>query len=357
MNHSAIIRRAAEITFRYRVLWVFGFLVAITGGSGGLGGSGWSGGGGGGGGEPDLDGLQGGMDGLTLPEVTNDWPAADFFRQLFEEIQARGWSFDPDPNAIFGAVALICCGLLLLLLLAIVVNTVGRASIVRMVDAIEEGHPGPSISEGFALGWTMRTLRLFLLNFLMGLLLALVAIPVFLLAVIPVVLMLANEGTTMLGVLLGIGLLILGIPLLIVLVVSYQLASQMWTREVLIGDADIGGAVGSAIGLLRARTVPLLLLWLIMLVLSLLIGIGMIFALLLIMLVAAAVAVAIGAAVYSLAGTAIGAVIVGLPVFMLLFMLPVSILGGIVIVFESSVWTLGWRSLRGRGMDLEPVAA
>ena len=42
MDHMKVLRRSFEITWRYRVLWVFGILLALTSGGGGGNGGGGS---------------------------------------------------------------------------------------------------------------------------------------------------------------------------------------------------------------------------------------------------------------------------------------------------------------------------
>ena len=40
MNYGDLLKRAARITWRYKVLWIFGILLALTAGGGGGGGGG-----------------------------------------------------------------------------------------------------------------------------------------------------------------------------------------------------------------------------------------------------------------------------------------------------------------------------
>ena len=269
-----------------------------------------------------------------------------------QELGARGqgFHFNPaDPGWVLAGLVLVCGGLLLLVFLAIALNYVARAALMRMVDQIEAHGGSPGIGEGFELGWSLRTLRLFLLELLLGLLALVVIVPVLLLALVPVGLLIGSEQASGLGLLLGLGLACFGLPLAVALVILWRLMSQMWSREVVVGNAPIGAAVADAWGLLRGQPMQLLLMWLIMLLLFIGYGVVMIPVLILLLAVAAAAGIGVGAAVFSAAGSAIGALAAALPVFLFLLLVPLLILSGIYEVFESSAWTLAWRELVGRG--------
>ena len=58
MHYTDLIQRAWKITWRYKVLWIFGILLALASGGGGSGRGGGSSGRGGGCGVPPMPGLQ-----------------------------------------------------------------------------------------------------------------------------------------------------------------------------------------------------------------------------------------------------------------------------------------------------------
>jgi hypothetical protein len=57
----------------------------------------------------------------------------------------------------------------------------------------------------------------------------------------------------------------------------------------------------------------------------------------------------LGYAVYALFDSVGWAVLLGLPLFLLIVVLPLLILQGIYLVFESSAWTLVYRDLAAQG--------
>ncbi len=96
MNQTALVKRAFAITRRYRVLWLFGILVALTGGGGGSG-----------------SGVNYSFQG--------------------DELQRRGITLPPelanfDPSRYIGRI-IVCCSLLLILgVAALIVSYVARTA-------------------------------------------------------------------------------------------------------------------------------------------------------------------------------------------------------------------------------------
>jgi hypothetical protein len=343
MNHSQIIRRAWEIVRSYRALWLFGLLVALSGGGGGAG-NGMNFGSGDG---PNSgDGLQ--LDKLQWP---HDLPGGAWFQKLVAEASARNWSFDPDPALLGASFVLICGGILALILVLSVLAYLGRAAMMRMVDAAEGDGLRYSIGEGFGLALSGRTFRLFLLEFILGFGLLLVMLPLLLIAILPIAMLVDAGNPSPIGIVIGVGLLIIGIPLVILLAITWRLLSQFWSREVVVAGADIGQAVGNAFGLLRHKLAAVGLLWLIMLVVGFVVGMAMIPVALVLAAFGLLTGVGVGAAVFAMTDGAILALAAGLPAFLLLVGAPLLILAGIYSAFESSVWTLAWRSLTGRDLS------
>ena len=128
MHYTDLIRRAWQITWRYKVLWIFGILLALTG-SGGSSGGGGSSSGSGGGAVPPMPGL---------PNF--------------------------DPGLVFAFSALCCCLLLILVIALTILRYVARTALYRGVDQIEATGAAPTWREGFRLGWSNRAFRLWLLD-------------------------------------------------------------------------------------------------------------------------------------------------------------------------------------------------
>lgn len=317
MHYSQLIRRAFEITRRYKVLWLFGALLALTSGGGG-GGSGWSGGGNGRG-APFGDQFPG-LDRLGLGRI--DW------------------------QAFTGVIVACCCLLALLAIVAVIVNYVARVALYRSVDQIEATGAAPMWREGFRLGWSNRSFRLFLLDLIVGIPSAIGALLLLGLAASPLLLLLVDSpAAKALGVAAAIGLGLVAIVVIIIAVVLLTIFSQFWSREVALADRSIGAALSSGYAAARRRLKEVAAMWLAMF------GIGLGFAIVflvifvIVLLVAAAVGGGIGLLIHALTQSVGWAVALGLPVFAVILLAPTVFVQGLWLTFESAVWTLTYREV------------
>jgi hypothetical protein len=311
MQHLDLIQRAFRIVWRHKVLWLFGFLLALTSGGGG-GGTGYN-----------------------------------FSRNEFDGAMSGLPSFPNfNPDIILPIVLVCCCLLLILIVVSTIVQYVAKAALFRMVDQIEVGDRAPTWREGFRLGWSRRTFRLFLLEFVIGLLVFVAVLVLLLLAASPL-LLLATENNLARGI--GIaGAVMLFLVFLLIAIVGGTILGvllQFWGREVVLADRGFGDAIASGNAMVRRRAKDVFLMWLLMFA----IGIGFAIVMFLVTIVALLVAGAIGAGLgfllYRLTDSWAWALGVGLPPFLLLLIVPVSIVTGVYMAFQSGVWTLTYRDV------------
>ncbi len=308
MNHTDLIKRAWRITWRYRVLWLFGILLALAGGGGGGGGGG---GDGGRGGIPPIRGLD-----------------------------------NLDPGKIIGIIALCCCILFAVAIVMTIVQYMARAALYRSVDQIEETGVAPTGREGFRLGWTNRAFRLFLLELMVGIAVLLAALLLATVAAAPLLLLLTKSG-----VLKGIGigstiwLGLVWILLLIVAAVIQSVLGQFWSREIILADRSIGDALASGYHLVRGRLKDVGGMWLLMFAIGFGFGLVMIPVVLVVIVGAGAAGVAMGFAIHAATNSIGWAVAGGLPLFLLIMIIPLSIVQGIYLAFETTAWTLTYREV------------
>ena len=135
MNHVDILKRAFQITWRYRALWVFGFFLALCGG----------GGSGGGGGNFNFSGSSNDFD--DFGDIPNVPPI--------------------DPNVLIALVVGLIMFIILLVVLSVIVQAVMRTALMGMVRQITETE-AVTIADGWRLGWSRRAWRLFLLGLVIG---------------------------------------------------------------------------------------------------------------------------------------------------------------------------------------------
>lgn len=317
MNHTTLLKRAFEIVRRYRVLWLYGILVALTAGN--TGGEG---------------GLRYVLDAGDLGR--GNWPGWPPHWQLR----------DLDPAPILSAIMLCCCLLLIAAVVSVILRYVARAALVRGVNHIEETNAGFSWRDGFRLGWSGRTFRLFLLELIVGVLFTVAAVLVLALCASPMLLLLTNSDA---GRAIGIGLTVflglLGILLLVVAGISVGLLGQFWAREVLLADRGIGEALSGGYALVRHRLKDVGLMWLLMLGVSVGWGIVMVPVVLVLTGLAAALGGGLGYAVYAASNSVAAAAAFGIPVGLLILVVPLCLVQGLYEAFYSGAWTLTYREV------------
>lgn len=311
MNYGALIGRAWQITWRYKVLWIFGILLALTMSSGSM-------------------GSGGGNSGL------GPGSSAAMESAAFAPILA---SF----------LVLCCCALLFFIVMAVIVQYVARTALYRSVDQIEEDGRGPTWREGFRLGWSKRAFRMFLLDLIVGVLFALAALLLIGLGALPLLLLaFDNEAARIIGIVATVGLELLVFFGLLVAGILIGIGGQFWRREIALANRDIGAALSGGVALARNSAGNVGVMWVI------LTAIGLAFGLVTAMVFFALAFMAFGAggglgyAVYALTDSPALAILAGLPIFLLITMLPIAIVRGIYLVFDSSAWTLIYREVAGR---------
>ena len=299
MNYGEVLQRAWQIIWKHKILWIFGILAGCgetASNTGSSSNSGWR--------------QQGGQ----LPGEWNLW--LQQFQRFIENIPFWVW------------LMLIALGLILFVVI-ILLNTIGRIGLIQGTVQADDGAPrlefGSLFSSSFTYFW-----RVFLLNLLVGL--ALVAL--FLILLIP---------TIFLGIAtLGIALLCL-IPLLCLLIPFSWFVSLVLEQSIIAIVAENRGIIS---GLERGWQVvtrnigPMIVMALILFVGGAIVGLilGIPAALTLIPIILGAVT---GTTQNLTTGGIVSAVLFCL-------YLPVLLAGtGILRSYISSAWTLTFRRLTG----------
>lgn len=319
MNHIDILKRAFQISWRYRALWIFGFLLALCGG----------GGGGGGGGNFNFSGS-----GSDFEDFSGDLPSIP----------------NIDPNVIIAIVVGVFCLIILLSILSVVVQVVTRAALIAMVRQISQTQ-AVTVAEGWRLGWSVRAWRLFLVGLVIGLPWTIFAIFLLLLAFSPLLLLLAeNTALTIIAIIITVVAFLGVLLLLIVLGAGVTLLLDLARRRVVLDNAGVIASVGDTFGLIKRRLKDVIIIWLLMF------GVGFawtfvaLIVVLPVSLIAAAIAGGIPALlVYFISESVIGAAIAGGPLALLVIILVSSVAGGFYLIFRSTVWTLTYLEIQEQG--------
>jgi hypothetical protein len=334
MDHFKIIKRAFQITWFYRALWIFGFILALT-----AGGSSGGGGGGGGNGGSGSNGLL--PPGMMFPGLTT------------QELVSI---------AISLCLALVCLALLLIVVF-VIARYVAETAVMRMVDHHETTGEQVGVRQGFRWGWSRPAARLFVIDFLIGVGMLVAILLLALIAAAPLLLWLTNvNALRTIGTIGAIGLGLALFTLWILAAIVLSVLRQFFYRACVLEGLGVDDSFRRGFALARQRALDALIIALI------LFGIGLGWFILMIpIFILLAIA---GALLGGLPGLAIGfgsslflngawpwaiGALVALPIFLLVFVVPLVFLNGLLKVFISTTWTLTYRE--ARALESPPIGA
>jgi hypothetical protein len=363
MDPVKIIKRAWHILWSYRALWVFGLMVALaTTGSGGGSNSGTR---------------------YMFDNQSRQMPLPqDMQRGMEEFIREVERFFDEGPGnldipqgeltALVWIVALFTLAMLALGIVAAAARYVSETAVIRMVDEYEGTDTKMSVRQGFRIGWSRTSWRLFLLDLL-------VSLPAILLTLAllgaGIGIFFAVKGGSLtfnsFNVTAVMGLVFVLVFAVAVLSVFLRLLRHFFWRVSTLENLGVTDSLRRGWELVRENWKSVGLMWIVMM------GLGIVWAIASMLLVIITLpivfisAAIIAVPVLVLAGFfsmflsdvlawALG-ILFTLPLFFIMAFLPLLVLGGWQAVFTSSVWTLTYREIKalpnGRAeADLVPAA-
>jgi hypothetical protein len=314
MDYGKLMARAFEITKNYRALWLFGFLLALFGGSSG-GSFNFPSSGGGGNGDPFS----------TMPTLPPDF-----------------WQ-----NITIIIVAVICI-VLILSILGLVLRFLSRAALMGLVAELESAGTTPTVRRGFSIGadrfWSQLGIAI-----VINLPLTLIALVLILIAFAPMIAMfiqgvdLDNTSSSELWGVAGaaivsslvmiclVGLCMFTIYLIITPFYQFML------RACIIGRRGVMDSIREGYRLVRANLGNVAVLYLLVIGIGIGFGILMIPVALILIGVPVGGAIALGLATQSWQLPVVLGVCLGIPLILVLIFI-----GGLFQVFESTLWTEGY---------------
>ncbi|NMC35131.1 MAG: hypothetical protein GYA36_22130 [Veillonellaceae bacterium] len=346
------LKRALQIVWNYKVLWIFAFLIALTGGA--------SNGGGGGGGTGYRANMPANYnDFRDFGNVGNYSPqmqkVADWFMQNVEPL------FATEAKAITTvliAMAILFGIALLFGLLGALVRYPAETAVMRMVNAHEQDGTKLKFKDGWKLGWNHRAWRIFLVDLLIG-------TPAFGVVVLLMgglgVYFFANrqniEGAFNAGVGIWIAIVVLLMMALAFVMIVISMVRQYIIRRIAFEDVGVWEGFRQGWMMFKQNLKHTLLTWLILIGVGIAFGFALMLAAILLIpayivlaipgAIAAAVPGALGYMVTSLfAGEVLPwiiAAVLAIPVFFLVAFSPLTLISGVYTVFTSNVWTLLYR--------------
>jgi len=341
LNHMSILKRAWRILWSYRVLWIFGIILALTTGGGGSGGSNGA-------------GYRGGGDsGFQFDAPPGIRRELGEMGEGLEEFFEQAFSSGIVPAGIIALVAGLACVGLLLIVVFTIARYVAENGLIRLVDDHEATGERRSVKEGFRMGWSRAAFRQWLIDLVITLPIVVVIILAIVLSLAPLLAWITEINIVgIFGTVMAIGLFFLVILAAIVIGTIAGLVKKLAFRAASIEGLGVFPSIGRGFQLLRENLKDVGLMWLIMF------GIGLAFTVLMVpvvLLTLIIAGVACGMLFLGVGGVAgllfsgiawwVIAGIIGLSVFFLLVIIPMTFIGGLYEVYKSSVWTLSYREL------------
>jgi hypothetical protein len=348
-----ILRRAWQILWSYRALWVFGLILALAAGSSSANGG-------------NNHGVQYQQEGNNPPPTPQSMQEA--FQDFQREVNRLFQQGIPDMNIsgqdlttflwIIGAFVLV---MLVVGIVIAIARYVSETAVIRMVDDYEGSGNKITVREGFRIGWSRTAWRLFLINLIVNL--PVIALVLVLLIVGISIYFAVVNGTAdfaAFSVVSAIVLAFITIFVVVILTILLHLLRNFFWRVCALENAGVGESlqVGFAMVLENWKSVGLM--WLVM------IGLGIVWAVASVILFIVTIPVVIVTAVIALLVVAlpflllaglfstflggflpwIAAGLFVAPLFFPIAFLPWVLLGSWQQVYTSSVWTLTYREIK-----------
>jgi hypothetical protein len=339
MNHKDILKRAWNILWDYKALWLFGFILAITTASGSSSNAANS----------ASNSSQGSQQppeywGESFEEGWEEF-SQEFDKLFVEVIPAEVMS------AVIAISVLVGCVIVILIVIVIIFRYMSETALIKMVDHYEETDQKLGVRDGFRLGFSRTAWKVFLVDLVINLPLIILGIFFAIMVMMPLLLLLtASEAAGILGVVMTIGLFFVGIFLAFIIFAVISLMKHFFRRAVAIEELGVFEAIRFGFQLVRQNLVNIALMWLITVGINIGFSILLIPVAILVLIVSALFSGAIGLAVGGLMGLFTGGPLpiavglaAGIPIFILLMVIPLGFIDGLRETFMSSTWTLTYR--------------
>jgi hypothetical protein len=347
MNHVQILKRAWNILWSYKTLWVFGILLAFTTVQAANGANPRA--------QVNVSPETQQWQGLTTQQIQE---LPEGLRKAAQDLNlelSRPWP-RPIPtetiNTILGIVIAVICLAGLVFAGLLVVRYVSRTALIRMVDRYEGSGEKATWREGFRLGWSRSAWRLFLIDLLIFLAFFVGVVALFLVAATPLLLSIFLGGLAIIaGIVMTIGLGMLAVFIVIVAAAAVAMAREVFYRECILRGRGVLDSIRLGTATLRSNLKDVFLMWLLLLAIQIAFTIAMIPVAFVLLALGLVVGGGAGVALYlvlqgaSVVTAIIAAVVTGLLLMMIVVGIPTLFLRGLRETYLSTAWTLGYREI------------
>jgi hypothetical protein len=359
MDPVKILKRAWHILWSYHALWVFGLILALTaaGSSGGSGNNGarFSG-------DGNNQSYQAPLPENWREEIGKAFAEVgkEFSRILEDGLPSIGIS-KGELTALIWIMVIFVLVMLVVGLVMAIARYVSETAVIRMVDEYEATDTKMSVRQGFRIGWSRTSWRLFLINLIVNLpIILLMGLLVVVGFVIYRMVMGGNETFAVAGIVSLIGVVFLAIFVVVILSIFLGLLRHFFWRVCALEDVGVGESLRRGFALVHENWKNVGLMWLVM------IGLGIAWLLVSIIAIVLTLPVVLVTSVIGAIVAAIpGLLLVGLfstflsgylpwiagglfvlPLFFVIAFSPWVLLTAWQQVFTSTVWTLTYREIK-----------
>lgn len=257
----------------------------------------------------------------------------------------------------------LACIVLLLIVVSAFVRYLSETALIRMTDTYEATGEKVTWREGFRLGWSQAAFRIFLIDLVIGLGMLLAVVILLAIAAIPLLVWLTeNEGARIIGSVTAAGLGVLVLLLIIGAAIVLSLLVQFMRRAAVLENLGVMESIRRGTAIVRQRVGDAVLMGLIVFALGLGWTILMIPVFIVLFMAGAVLGGLPGLLVGWIATTLtqadtgwIAGVVVGLPIFLAVVIIPALFLSGLFETFKSNIWTLAYREFLALGAGTPPA--
>lgn len=349
IDFTKILKRAWRVLWDYRILWVFGILLAVTAGGGGN--------------------FNFNANDINLPEKGWDLESLPpALRQLAEWFQQDVLPLLTHPEehvtTILWIVVAVLSFALVVSIIRAILSYVSQTAIMRMVDEYEQSGVKVGFRAGWRLGWNRRAFRLWLIDLIIYAPIMIVFFASFFGVAILLIATSSGAGANVgLIAALSIGSILLLVFLFIAVMAALSLLREFFARAAVLEGLGVFDSLRHGWQMFRTHWKSAAWLWLIMAGVGIAVAIVSILAFfllipvyLLLLLPAVLVAAIPGAIAFGIASlfttgplSWIIGVVFALPFFFTILFAPLFVLEGWYQVYAFNVWTLAYREMKALG--------
>ena len=352
MDPVKILKRSWYILWSYRALWVFGLILAMAaGGSSSGSNSNYR--------MNDGGGQNSQVTPQSMQQAFKDAQRElhDFFTNGVPSEHISG----KDITTFFWIIGIFVLVMTLVGIVVAIARYVSETAVIRMVDEYETSGNQMTVRQGFRIGWSRTSWRLFLINLIVSL--PAIALLIVLLIAGTIVYFTVVGGSpnfAAFSVISTVVLAFITIFVVVILSIVLRLLRNFFWRVSVLEDADVRESFKRGWALVRENWKNVGLMWLVM------IGLGIVWAVasvilfvisIPIVIVTAVIALLVAAVPFLLLVAIFSAFLTGwlpwaagglfvLPLFFTIAFSPWLLVGSWQAVYTSTVWTLTYRELK-----------